>query len=212
MIHYQYASGTLQDLATQFSQHNLISIYNTSSSHCHNNRQRVASYPGSSRLDRQRTQKRVGLISATAVKIKTLWFRIVYFHRPNKLGTKCKLYNAAESHRPFETMANLAAAAFSCGLLLIAATSSMAFPSGAPVTACSTLTPLHTTPTPCGPNCPFSLTLTAVDGSAPQTPMRYRCGSLHTSKMNSDWQVEMLVLIVQASIYPSLNSRISHGF
>ena len=89
----------------------------------------------------------------------------------------------------FERMANLVAAAFSCGLLLIAATSSMAFPSGAPVTACSTLTPQHTSPTPCGPNCPFSLALTAVDGNAPQTPMRYRCGSLHTSKMNPDRQV-----------------------
>lgn len=86
-------------------------------------------------------------------------------------------------------MANLAAAAFSCALLLIAATSSMAFPTGAPVAACSTLTPQHTSPTPCGPNCPFSLALTAVDGNAPQTPMRYRCGSLHTSKMNPDRQV-----------------------
>ena len=101
-------------------------------------------------------------------------------------------------------MANLAAAAFSCGLLLIAATSSMAFPTGAPVIACSTLTPQHTSPTPCGPNCPFSLALTAVDGNAPQTTMRYRCGSLHTSKMNLDRQVHDCVHSIQIHSFRAL--------
>lgn len=59
---------------------------------------------------------------------------------------------------------------------------------GAPTAACTNLMPQHfgTSPTPCGLNCPFSLTLTAVNGSPPQIPMQlqYRCGSLHTSKLD----------------------------
>jgi len=83
-------------------------------------------------------------------------------------------------------MTDTAVALWTCGLLLLWATCTTALPTGAPTGACSDLTPQHfgTTPSPCGPNCPFSLALTAVDGSPPGNAMQYRCGSLHTSKIN----------------------------
>ena len=60
----------------------------------------------------------------------------------------------------------------------------LAFSSGAPTTACTTLTQQHSgvTPVACGPPCPYSVSLVAVDGAPPISPNMYRCGSQHTSE------------------------------
>ena len=62
-------------------------------------------------------------------------------------------------------------------------------PDGAPIEACSTLTPQHgANPRDCGVDCPFTLTLEEID-SAPvtvgnnQLPM-YVCGSQHKSEFS----------------------------
>ena len=54
-----------------------------------------------------------------------------------------------------------------------------AFPSGAPTSACKTLEPDHTSPTTCGRNCPFKLSLIAIDNRTVPNPTTYRCGAVH---------------------------------
>ena len=109
--------------------------------------------------------------------------RLYYSATKSGLKGARNLKQKAESPR----MINTAVAVSSCGLLLLLATRTTALPTGAPTAACTNLMPQHfgTSPTPCGLNCPFSLTLTAVNGN-PQNPMQlqYRCGSLHTSKLD----------------------------
>ena len=58
-----------------------------------------------------------------------------------------------------------------------------AFSTGAPVAACSTLTQQHpgVTPMPCTTNCPFNVSLVAIDGDPVNSNM-YRCGSTHTRR------------------------------
>ena len=110
--------------------------------------------------------------------------RLYYSATKSGLKGARNLKQKAESPR----MINTAVAVSSCGLLLLLATRTTALPTGAPTAACTNLMPQHfgTSPTPCGLNCPFSLTLTAVNGSPPQNPMQlqYRCRSLHTSKID----------------------------
>ena len=60
-----------------------------------------------------------------------------------------------------------------------------ALPNGAPTDACDEITPGHGfDPTDCGASCPFSLTLTEIDGSSVSGAQQqmYRCGSRHTSE------------------------------
>ena len=58
-------------------------------------------------------------------------------------------------------------------------------PDGAPIEACSTLTPQHgASPQYCGVDCPFTLTLQEIDSvpatvGASEVPL-YACGSQHT--------------------------------
>ena len=62
----------------------------------------------------------------------------------------------------------------------------LALPTGAPTLACNTLTPQHAglSQTECGQDCPFSLSVVAVDGEAvPGGFSQYRCGATHTSKL-----------------------------
>ena len=65
------------------------------------------------------------------------------------------------------------------------------YPDGAPIEACSTLTPLHgPSASVCTDDCPFNLTLTEIDMSdvAATGDRYYNCGSIHTSKMSSNWR------------------------
>ena len=77
--------------------------------------------------------------------------------------------------------------------------SAYARPEGAPLEACSTLTPQHgVPPQPCEyfgsagkgaggstvGNCPFTLRLAAVDSSQMQMATRYRCSRQHTCKLH----------------------------
>ena len=61
-----------------------------------------------------------------------------------------------------------------------------AFSVGAPTAACGDLTQQHpgVTPLTCGPSCPFTVSLVAIDGSTPTSPNTYRCGSQHTCKQS----------------------------
>ena len=61
-----------------------------------------------------------------------------------------------------------------------------ALPSGAPIQACGDLTQQHGgfTPMICGPDCQFTVTLVAIDGSTPTSPNMYRCGSQHICKQS----------------------------
>ena len=76
-------------------------------------------------------------------------------------------------------------------VLLVIATRFVAHgnPNGAPIEACSTLTPQHgANPQDCGVECPFTLTLQEID-SVPvtavdsQLPM-YTCGSQHKGEFS----------------------------
>ena len=63
----------------------------------------------------------------------------------------------------------------------------LGFSGGAPTTACQQLAQQHggVTPVDCGPQCPFTVRVVAIDGT-PTTPANenvYRCGSQHTSKL-----------------------------
>ena len=59
----------------------------------------------------------------------------------------------------------------------------LAFSGGAPTSACTTLTQQHgVAPMDCGPPCPYTVSLVAVDGAPPISPNMYRCGSQHTSE------------------------------
>ena len=59
-----------------------------------------------------------------------------------------------------------------------------ALPGGAPLAACEDMTQQHAgiSPMPCGSDCPFQLTLIAVDGVpvAASDPLEYTCGAQHT--------------------------------
>lgn len=70
-------------------------------------------------------------------------------------------------------------------LLLCALLEGEALPTGAPVDACSTLTPQHggVSATECGVDCPFSLNLVAID-DVPVTSNEYRCGAQHTCELS----------------------------
>ena len=75
---------------------------------------------------------------------------------------------------------------FRCVALLILAVvclirDALALSGGAPTAACTTLTQQHSgvTPVACGPPCPYTVSLVAVDGAPPNM---YRCGSQHTSE------------------------------
>ena len=73
-------------------------------------------------------------------------------------------------------------------LMLIAICSirnATAFSTGAPTTACGDLTQQHpgVTPVACGPPCPYTVSLVAIDGSPPTSSNIHRCGSQHTSKL-----------------------------
>ena len=61
----------------------------------------------------------------------------------------------------------------------------VALPSGAPTSACSDMTQRHpgNSPQPCDSGCPFTLTLTEVDGAPVPVGKEglYRCGAQHTS-------------------------------
>ena len=59
-----------------------------------------------------------------------------------------------------------------------------AFSGGAPTSACADLTQQHpgVTPVTCGPPCPYTVSLVAIDGSPPASTNMYRCGAQHTSK------------------------------
>lgn len=68
------------------------------------------------------------------------------------------------------------------------------YPDGAPMEACSTLTPQHgDAPTPCD-GCLFSLRLTEIDSSPVNEAMAhlYQCGRRHTSKF-LDYMAELCV-------------------
>lgn len=63
-----------------------------------------------------------------------------------------------------------------------------AFSTGAPTAACGDLTQQHpgVTPMTCGPDCQFTVSLVAIDGSPLTTSSNmYRCGSQHTCKLSS---------------------------
>ena len=76
-----------------------------------------------------------------------------------------------------------------CVFLLVLAVACVkeasAFSSGAPTSACADLTQQHpgVTPVTCGPPCPYTVSLVAIDGSSPASTNMYRCGSQHTSKL-----------------------------
>ena len=59
-----------------------------------------------------------------------------------------------------------------------------ALPTGAPTAACTDLAQQHSglSPTDCGSDCPFSVSLVAIDGTpvAAGAAETYRCGSEHT--------------------------------
>ena len=75
---------------------------------------------------------------------------------------------------------------FAVFALLLSATERVgvfALPGGAPTSACGTLTQSHggISPVDCGTDCPFSVSLVAVDGEdVPSDTRTYKCGSLHT--------------------------------
>ena len=62
----------------------------------------------------------------------------------------------------------------------------LALSTGAPTSACTTLTQQHPGvffPSACtAPSCPFNVSLVAIDGVPMNTTGMYRCGSQHTSK------------------------------
>lgn len=72
-----------------------------------------------------------------------------------------------------------------------------ALPNGAPVSACGDLTQQHfgSSPTNCGRDCPFSVSLVAIDGTpvAAGAAQTYKCGSNHTRE-DSDTHAHTLIL------------------
>ena len=112
--------------------------------------------------------------------------RVAAFVRMRKRGTA--RYKARAKER--KTVAVLPKMVFPVVLLVIA-TRFVAHgnPDGAPIEACSTLTPQHgANPQDCGVECPFTLTLQEID-SVPvtavdsQLPM-YTCGSQHKGEFS----------------------------
>ena len=76
---------------------------------------------------------------------------------------------------------------FAAAALILAADwqCATALPNGAPLAACGDMIQRHagSSPVDCGPDCPFQLTLIAVDGVpvAAGDPLEYTCGAQHTS-------------------------------
>ncbi|KAL5500440.1 hypothetical protein EMCRGX_G012002 [Ephydatia muelleri] len=61
-----------------------------------------------------------------------------------------------------------------------------AFPAGAPISSCKNLEPEHTSPTTCGRNCPFKITLIEIDNKTVSNPNTYRCGAVHKLRLQTN--------------------------
>ena len=81
------------------------------------------------------------------------------------------------------------------------------YPDGAPMEACSTLTPQHgAEPTPCD-GCLFTLRLTEIDSSPVDEAMAhlYQCGRRHTSKLYQNLYVRVFSLKGMDGIIDSID-------